>query len=126
MSQSREDYVKYIYEFGQGDRVANKDIAQGLSVSPASVTEMLKKLAEEELVDLRPYQGVRLTDKGNDLATSLIRKHEVWEYFLVNALGYEKSEVHDIAEILEHSTPDDMAERLAEFIDYRADWTAHD
>lgn len=118
LSQSREDYVKFIYEHSGGNAVSNKIIAQGLHVAPPSVSEMIHKLANEGLVSYRPYYGANLTDDGVSMAKELIRKHEIWEYFLEHKLNYTKDEVHDLAEILEHSTPLDLADRLADFIDY--------
>lgn len=118
MSQSREDYIKYIFENGQNDLVSNKNIANGLSVSAPSVSEMIGKLAQEGLVKYEPYQGASLTEKGITMARELIRKHEIWEYFLEKELGYSKEEVHEIAEVLEHSTPTELANRLANYIDY--------
>lgn len=118
LSQSREDYVKFIYEHSEGDAVSNKMIAQGLQVAPPSVSEMIHKLANEGLVSYRPYYGANLTEAGERMAEELIRKHEIWEYFLEHKLNYSKEEVHDLAEILEHSTPLDLADRLADFIEY--------
>lgn len=118
MSQSREDYVKFIYEYGNGEAVTNKAIAHGLGVSPPSVSEMIHKLANENLVSYRPYHGGTLTDEGKQMAQELIRKHEIWEYFLEHQLHYSKQEVHDLAELLEHTTPLDLANRLADYIDY--------
>ena len=118
VSQSREDYVKFIYEHSKGLSISNKIIAQGLKVAPPSVSEMIHKLANEGLVNYRPYYGADLTQAGEVMARDLIRKHEIWEYFLEHKLNYTKTEVHDLAEILEHSTPLDLADRLAEFIEY--------
>lgn len=121
MSQSREDYVKFIYEHGNGHTVSNKMIAQGLGVAPPSVSEMIHKLADEGLVAYRPYYGGVLTESGRQMAEDLIRKHEIWEYFLEHKLNYNKQEVHELAELLEHTTPLDLADRLAEYIEYPFD-----
>lgn len=118
MSQSREDYLKYIYEEGHGKQISNKAISQGLKVSAPSVTEMIGKLAQKGLVEYEPYQGVRLSDLGQERAKTLIRKHEIWEYFLMHHLHYDQETVHDLAEVLEHVTPDDLADRLAGYIDF--------
>lgn len=118
MSQSREDYVKFIYEYGDGEPVPNKAIAAGLGVSPPSVSEMIHKLANEALVSYRPYHGGTLTPAGIEMAEELIRKHEIWEFFLEHKLNYNKQEVHELAELLEHTTPIDLANRLARYIDY--------
>lgn len=118
MSQSREDYLKYIYEAGQGRQVSNKAISQGLKVSAPSVTEMITRLAQEGLVEYAPYQGVSLTDSGLEQAKALVRKHEIWEYFLMHHLHYDQAAVHDLAEILEHATPSHLADRLAAYIKF--------
>ncbi len=110
--------MKFIFEHAQGQSVSNKMIAQGLQVAPPSVSEMIHKLAQEGLVTYRPYYGAVLTVSGEAMAKELIRKHEIWEHFLEHKLHYTKEEVHDLAEILEHSTPLDLADRLAEFIEY--------
>ena len=117
-SQSREDYIKFIHEASQGERVPNKVIAEGLRVAPPSVSEMITKLSQEGLVDYRPYFGVKLTSAGVEMAQELVRKHEIWEYFLEHKLNYTKGQVHDLAELLEHDTPTDLANRLADYIDY--------
>ncbi|MGO4936958.1 metal-dependent transcriptional regulator [Fundicoccus sp. Sow4_H7] len=118
MSQSREDYIKFIYENGKGEYVSNKSIAVGLGIAPPSVSEMISKLSAEHLVDYRPYHGATLTTAGEKMAVDLIRKHEIWEYFLETKLNYTKEEVHQLAEILEHVTPIDLANRLANYINY--------
>lgn len=118
MSQSREDYIKFIFEHGDSQLVSNKMIAKGLGVSAPSVSEMIVKLAAEDLVMYQPYQGAELTPTGIEMAQNLIRKHEIWEYFLEKELGYAKEAVHDLAEILEHATPNELADRLAKYIQY--------
>lgn len=118
MSQSREDYVKFMYEHGGDESITNKTIAEGLDVSPASVSEMINKLAKEGLVVNKRYRGSALTSQGNQMAQEMVRKHEIWEYFLQNRLGYTQEEVHEFAEVLEHATPKDLADRLALYIEY--------
>lgn len=90
MSQSREDYVKFMYEQAGDESISNKTIAEGLEVSPASVSEMINKLAKEGLVINERYRGSALTPKGHQMAQEMVRKHEIWEYFLQNRLGYTK------------------------------------
>lgn len=123
MSQSREDYIKFIYEQQESQAVSNKQIAKGLGIAPPSVSEMIHKLGSEDLVNYIPYKGATLTEKGRQMAKDLIRKHEIWEYFLAQKLGYNQQQVHDIAEILEHVTPIDLANRLAKFIDFPEEGT---
>lgn len=119
MTPNREDYLKLILELG-GDtqKVNNKQIVSGLDVSPASVSEMLTKLVKEDLVKHTPYQGVQLTEKGLRSASSLVRKHRLWEVFLVEKLHYTFNDVHEEAEVLEHVTSDNLANRLDAFLDY--------
>ena len=111
MTPNREDYLKIILELG-GDttKVNNKQIVSSLDVSAASVSEMISKLVKEELVEHSPYQGVQLTASGLQKASSLIRKHRLWEVFLVEHLDYSWNEVHDDAEVLEHVTSEHLAD----------------
>lgn len=118
MSQSREDYVKFMFEHGGEEAITNKMIADGLNVSPASVSEMMQKLAREGLVKTQRYRGSELTESGYQMAQELVRIHEIWEYFLEQKLGYSKEEVHNFAEVLEHATPIELADRLARFIEF--------
>ncbi len=118
VSQSQEDYIKFIYENNDGDFVDNKRISQGLNLAPPSVSEMMHRLQTQDLVDYVPYRGVKLTAKGTKLAEELIRKHLIWEYFLSQKLKYTDEEVHVLAEVLEHVTPIDLANRLADYIDF--------
>lgn len=121
MSQSREDYIKFIYEARTEEPLANKIISQGLGVSPASVTEMIDRLAQEDLVERIPYHGVLLTPQGEEMGRDLVRKHEIWEFFLESRLGYTAEEVHVMAELLEHVTTTDLSDRLAKYIDFPED-----
>ncbi|HFM8299204.1 TPA: metal-dependent transcriptional regulator [Enterococcus faecium] len=117
MTPNREDYLKIILELG-GDttKVNNKQIVSSLDVSAASVSEMISKLVKEELVEHSPYQGVQLTASGLQKASSLIRKHRLWEVFLVEHLDYSWNEVHDDAEVLEHVTSEHLADHLENYL----------
>lgn len=117
MTPNREDYLKLIFELG-GDKnkVNNKQIVSGLNVSAASVSEMITKLLKEELVEHSPYQGVQLTHSGLKKASTLIRKHRLWEVFLVEHLNYSWNEVHDEAEVLEHVTSKRLTDRLEAYL----------
>ena len=119
MTPNREDYLKIILELG-GDttKVNNKQIVSSLAVSPASVSEMISKLVKEKLVEHSPYQGVQLTDSGLIKASSLIRKHRLWEVFLVEHLDYNWNEVHDDAEVLEHVTSEQLADHLESYLNH--------
>lgn len=117
MTPNKEDYLKIIFELG-GDtkKVTNKEILAGLSVSAASVTEMVNKLVKENYVTHTPYQGIQLTKTGATEAALLVRNHRLWEVFLVDKLKYQFNTVHPEAEQLEHVTNPGLAERLADFL----------
>lgn len=115
MSDSIEEYLEAIYVFNEKGKLAkNQDLADKLRVSPASVTQMIKKLAEEGLVTYEPYKGVLLTGVGNARAQSVVRKHRLLERFLHDSLGFSKEKVHDEACRLEHSVSDEVACALCE------------
>ncbi len=117
-TQTEEDYIKAIFkitEKNQGTANTNA-IAEHLSTSAASVTDMLKRLSEKEYFHYEKYKGVFLTSKGIDLATKLIRKHRLWEVFLVDKLKFSWDEVHDIAEQLEHIHSDSLIEKLDHYL----------
>jgi len=119
MTPNREDYLKLILELG-GDqsKINNKQIVSGLDISAASVSEMINKLVKENLVEHTPYQGVQLTEKGLENASSLVRRHRLWEVFLVEHLKYSWNEVHDDAEVLEHVTSETLAHHLNEYLEH--------
>lgn len=114
-----ENYLKAIYKLAQ-DRegyISTSAIADEMEVNAASVTDMIKKkLAEKKLVDYAPYKGVTLTDEGRKVAINIIRKHRIWEVFLVEKLHFKWSEVHDIAEQLEHIQSDELINRLDDLL----------
>ncbi|HAQ0111492.1 TPA: metal-dependent transcriptional regulator, partial [Enterococcus faecium] len=103
---------------GDTTKVNNKQIVSSLDVSAASVSEMISKLVKEELVEHSPYQGVQLTASGLQKASSLIRKHRLWEVFLVEHLDYSWNEVHDDAEVLEHVTSEHLADHLENYLNH--------
>lgn len=109
-----EDYLKAIYQLTRGDApVGTSAIAERLGVAPGSVTGMLKRLAQKDLVEHERYQGTRLTDRGNREAIRMIRRHRVVELFLVEVLGYTWDQVHPEAERLEHAVSDELVNRMA-------------
>jgi DtxR family transcriptional regulator, Mn-dependent transcriptional regulator len=117
MSDTVDDYLKAIYLLGRdGEAVSTSSIARKLSLSEASVTGMIRKLAARKLLRHTPYRGVRLTLSGEALALRLIRKHRLWELFLVQHLKFGWEEVHDHAERLEHATDDELERRLFEML----------
>ncbi|WP_376776920.1 metal-dependent transcriptional regulator [Flavobacterium covae] len=122
MTHSEENYLKVIYHLnGASHKGVNTNaIALMIETKASSVTDMLKKLAEKGLVDYQKYQGVSLTDKGLHTAKMIIRKHRLWEVFLVNKLGFAWDEVHELAEELEHIKSEKLTDKLDEFLDFPA------
>ncbi|MCW4054023.1 MAG: metal-dependent transcriptional regulator [Candidatus Bathyarchaeota archaeon] len=119
--RSIEDYLKTIYDLSQTEQpVCTTDISRTLKIAPASVTEMLKKLAEKGYITHSPYHGTRLTNNGKRTAKNIIRKHRLLESFLHGVLKVEKSQVHDQACGMEHSLSDDAAESLCRFLRHPA------
>ena len=117
MSKSLEDYLKGIYLLKKRKRYSNKNLAEYLNISPASVSEMIKKLSNENYLILEG-RNINLTKKGSDIAVNIIRKHRVWEVFLVEKLGYDTDEIHEEAEVLEHVTSDKLLQKLEKFLFY--------
>lgn len=121
ISATEEDYLKAIYKIAEeqvDDVFVNTNaIAARMNTKAASVTDMIKRLSEKELISYQKYKGVQLTNNGNIIAKSLVRKHRLWEVFLTNKLGYKWDEVHDIAEQLEHIQSVDLIDRLDDFLD---------
>jgi DtxR family transcriptional regulator, Mn-dependent transcriptional regulator len=114
LSRSVEDYLKAIYHLAEGGEVvATSDIAERMAVAPASVTGMVKRLAEAGHLEHTPYHGVRLTDAGQKAALAVVRRHRILETYLITKLGYDWAGVHDEAERLEHAVSDDLIERMA-------------
>lgn len=120
MTLSEEDYLKAIYHLCKdaGSPVATNAIAAKVDTKASSVTDMLKKLSEKGLVNYKKYQGAGLTETGNKLAARIVRRHRLWEVFLVEKLNFSWDEVHDIAEELEHIKSDKLIERLDDFLDH--------
>lgn len=115
-SSSVEDYVKVIYAFTewQDKPITSSQLAVRLGVANSSVSEMVRKLRDQGLVDHRPYSAIRLTAEGLRLALAMTRRHRLLETYLVRELGYSWDEVHDEAELLEHAVSDTFIERLDE------------
>lgn len=112
-----EDYLKAIYDIErQGGAAATTELAGRLGVAPASVTGMVRRLAEQGLLTHEPYRGARLTPQGRAGALRTIRRHRVIESYLVRALGFGWDEVHAEAERLEHAASDELIDRMAEAI----------
>ena len=116
-SQSEEDYLKALYHLEMDfDSISTNSIADYLDMKPSSVTDMLKKLAEKKLIHYQKYKGTSLTKKGKLIALSIIRKHRLWETFLVEKLGFGWDQVHIIAEQLEHIKSEELIENLDNFL----------
>ena len=117
---SEENYLKTIYHLGKQGSVAvsTNSIAEKMNTKASSVTDMVKKLAEKELVNYKKYYGVNLTEKGRITAIGVIRNHRLWEVFLVDKLKFSWDEVHDLAEELEHVKSKKLTDQLDAFLGF--------
>ena len=117
---SEENYLKSIFHLSSDSEldVSTNSIADNLNTKASSVTEMLKKLGEKNLIVYKKYQGAQLTDKGRKTALNIIRKHRLWEVFLVDKLKFKWDEVHDIAEQLEHIQSVKLTNELDKFLNF--------
>ncbi|MDG6778196.1 metal-dependent transcriptional regulator [Thiomicrorhabdus sp. zzn3] len=117
-SKALEDYLKIIYKLEghtpEDKGVQTSVIAERLAISQASVSNMIKKLAERDYIQYAPYYGVSLTESGRKIALNMVRKHRILEQYLVERLGYSWDEVDEEAEVLEHSISDKLANRMWE------------
>ena len=117
LSQSMQDYLKTIYELRQrSGRATTNALAEKLGVAAASVTGMIKKLAEMKLVAYEPYQGATLTQAGEKLALEIVRHHRLIELYLTEALGYTWDRVHEEADRLEHAISDEFADKISNLL----------
>jgi DtxR family Mn-dependent transcriptional regulator len=118
-TESAEMYLKTICELESDDEpVAISSVAERLGVSPVSANEMVKRLVERGLLNHTLYKGVTLTDSGRRRALTVLRRHRLWERFMVDKLGIAWERSHDLACRLEHSTDDEITEALAAFMDH--------
>jgi DtxR family Mn-dependent transcriptional regulator len=118
-SSSKENYIKAVFHLQQEqDNVTTNALAEALQTKPASVTDMLKKLKAQKLLQYEKYRGVKLTPEGKKVAVQIIRKHRLWEFFLVEKLQFGWEEVHEIAEELEHISSKKLIDRLDAFLDF--------
>lgn len=120
MTTSEENYLKVIYHLSNlsPKGVNTNAIAAMLDTKASSVTDMLKKLSEKECVNYQKYQGVSLTEKGKLNAKIIVRKHRLWEVFLVEKLGFAWDEVHEVAEELEHIQSEKLINQLDQFLNF--------
>lgn len=117
LTRSAEDYLKAIYHLTcEGGPATTNQLAEALGLAPASVSGMLKRLADQELVDHEPYRGVTLSPAGKQIALRMLRRHRLIEAYLVAHLGYSWDTVHDEAERLEHAVSDTLVERMAKVL----------
>jgi DtxR family transcriptional regulator, Mn-dependent transcriptional regulator len=119
-SKTEEDYLKAIYHFSgqQQEKVGTSMLAEYLSNKPASVTDMLRRLSEKELIHYKKSHGVTLTDKGVRVVLQIVRKHRIWETFLVEKLKFGWEEVHEIADELEHVRSELLIHKMDAFLGY--------
>lgn len=120
LSLAEENYLKAIYHLGKFGTisVSTNAIADKMATKASSVTDMIKKLAEKELVVYKKYQGAKLTENGRKLAASVVRKHRLWEVFLVEHLNFSWDEVHEVAEQLEHIQSEKLINQLDAFLEF--------
>lgn len=121
LTYTEENYIKAIYTVqhtNESGEVSVNEIAERMNNKPATVTDMLRKLSEKELIHYEKYKKVQLTKAGTKLALSILRKHRLWESFLHEKLKFSWSEVHEVAEQLEHIQSQMLIDRLDEFLGY--------
>lgn len=119
-SLSEENYLKAIFhlERSSSNGVSTNALAEKMEAKASSVTDMIKKLAGKQLVEYKKYQGVKLSGEGKETAVDVIRKHRLWEYFLVEKLNFSWDEVHEVAEQLEHIKSEKLIKELDRFLEY--------
>ena len=119
MNKSLEDYLKNIYslQFSTG-KVTTTSLAERLNISPPAVSDMISKLSKSGHIKNTPYKGFELTKKGETIALNLVRKHRLWEVFLLEYLKYPWENVHNEAEKLEHASSDELISKLEKFLDF--------
>jgi len=118
MTSSEENYLKTIYHLGamNSGSVLTSQIADRMNTTSASVTDMIKRLSEKNLLDYERYRGVKMTRKGEKMALGVIRRHRLWEVFLTDILNFKWDEVHVLAEELEHVSSDELISRLDTYL----------
>ncbi len=118
-SSTEQDYLKAIYKLSNGKKtVSTNAIAERLKTKASSVTDMMQKLSDKNLVNYVKYQGVTLSDTGKQIAINIIRKHRLWEFFLVDKLNFNWDEIHEIAEQLEHINSQKLIDKLDEHLGF--------
>lgn len=119
-SPSEENYLKAIFHLTTADKsgITTNSIAEKLDTKPSSVTDMIQKLSDKKVVIYKKYYGVELTDEGRKIAANIVRKHRLWEVFLVDKLDFSWDEVHDVAEQLEHIKSSKLIQQLDQFLGF--------
>jgi len=117
-SLAEENYLKNIYHLEQESEtgVSTNAIAERMETKPSSVTDMVQKLADKKMLSYKKYKGTTLTSDGKKIAAGVIRKHRLWEVFLVEKLNFHWDEVHEIAEQLEHIHSEELVVRLDKYL----------
>ncbi|MBU2493803.1 MAG: metal-dependent transcriptional regulator [Bacteroidetes bacterium] len=117
---SKENYLKSIYSLNltYGESVSTSQVAMKLEITNAATSEMARKLAKQGYLHYEKYKGVELTEKGRKIALQIIRRHRLWEVFLIKVLGLSWSEVHDEAEKLEHNTSEELINKIDKHLNY--------
>jgi len=117
---SEENYLKTIFHISgkENRRVSTNDVAEVLQTKASSVTDMVQKLSDKKLIRYEKYKGVSLTPKGRKIAASIVRRHRLWEVFLVDKLHFSWDEIHEIAEELEHIRSEKLVDKLEEFLGF--------
>ena len=120
ISFTEENYLKVIHRLSEAtsEDISTNAVAELMQTKAASVTDMLRKLAEKGWVNYQKYQGVRLSAEGEKIALSIVRKHRLWEVFLVDKMGFNWDDVHEIAEQLEHIESDQLINKLDEYLGF--------
>jgi DtxR family Mn-dependent transcriptional regulator len=120
ISFTEENYLKVIHRLSEATQedISTNAVAEQMQTKAASVTDMLRKLADKGWVNYQKYQGVRLSPTGEKIALSIVRKHRLWELFLVEKMGFNWDEVHEIAKQLEHIESDELVNKLDEYLGF--------
>jgi DtxR family transcriptional regulator, Mn-dependent transcriptional regulator len=120
LTSAEENYLKAIYQLSDGGKkgVSTNDVSAEMKTKPASVSDMLRKLGEKEVIEYRKYYGLHITEEGKKLALQTIRKHRLWEVFLVEKLKFSWDEVNEVANELSHVKSRILTQRLDEYLGF--------
>lgn len=120
LTSAEENYLKAIYHLSEGGKkgVSTNDVSAEMKTKPASVSDMLRKLGEKEVIEYRKYYGLHITEEGKKIALQTIRKHRLWEVFLVEKLKFSWDEVNEVADELSHVKSKVLIQRLDEYLGF--------